>query len=64
MWSFSIQAYVPKIPSVIIHILPSPFQNKKTAEAISIDFMYSHAIIDIEKGRAANTPYVEPLKRR
>nr|DAH02142.1 MAG TPA: hypothetical protein [Caudoviricetes sp.] len=41
-----------------------PPQNKKTAEAISIDFLFSHAIIDIEKGRAGNTPHVEPLKRR
>nr|DAJ62695.1 MAG TPA: hypothetical protein [Caudoviricetes sp.] len=39
-------------------------QNKKTAEAILIDFLYSHDIMDIEKGRAGNTPHVEPLKRR
>lgn len=31
-------------------------KTKKTAEAILIDFLYSHDIIDIEKGRAANTP--------
>ena len=30
--------------------------NKKTAEAILIDFLYSHDIMDIEKGRAGNTP--------
>lgn len=39
--------------------------NKKTTQrVIVIDFPFSHAIIDIEKGRAANTSHVEPLKRR